>query len=76
MTLSVEAKHKGLEIFRRQKYTSNRHFRGKIVASRIDLNTQISDLFFMLLIKRRDLFLPLLSSLLSLARSQAVGRMG
>lgn len=68
MPLTVESKQKGLKIFRRQKYTGNKHFKGKIVASRIDLNTQTSDLFFMLLIKRRDSFFP--SSLaLALTRS-------
>lgn len=61
MTLGAEGKQKGLEIFRRQKYTGNKHFKGKVVASRIDLNTQSGDLFFMLLIKRRDPFCPLLS---------------
>lgn len=42
---------------------SNKHFKGKIVASRIDLNTPSGDLFFMLLIKRKDPFFALLSPL-------------
>jgi len=61
MTLSTEGKKKGLKIFRRQKHAGNKHFKGKTVASRIDLNTQTGDLFFMLLIKRKDPFFPLLS---------------
>lgn len=51
----------------------NKHFKGKIVASRIDLNTQSGDLFFMLLIKKKRSF-P--CPALPLARSPAGGRMG
>lgn len=49
----------------------NKHFKGKIVASRIDLNTQSGDLFFVLLINRRDPFFALLSP--SLAPRQEEG---
>lgn len=70
MPLTVESKQKGLRIFRRQKYTGDKHFKGKIVASRIDLNTQTSDLFFMLLMRKGEILSsPPLSLALALTRS-------
>lgn len=70
VTLGAEGEQKRLGYIQEAEIGGNKHFKGKMVASRIDLNTGSGDLFFMPLIKSRAPFFALLSP------CAAGGRMG